>query len=198
MLMGLVACQMSTVDTFANVAAMALAYDIVEPVLARKNVSGQTRLSIARFISMGVILCALFCAFISDRLGDVYYISSGVLSACIAVPALFVFCRKTTTSAVMASAMIGFVGTVGGYWFEYKVLQATDHNAPYYYTDILPQWMHNAYGYHYVALGVLVSLMTIVTVSLVTKSPSESQLASLKDVPIDDYSEFVSSATTNA
>ena len=38
----------------------------------------------------GAILVALLCAFISDKLGDVYYISSGVLSASIAVPALFV------------------------------------------------------------------------------------------------------------
>lgn len=197
MLMGLVACQMSTVDTFANVAAMALAYDIVDPVLANKNVSGERRLRTAQFISMGVILCALLCAFVSDRLGDVYYISSGVLSACIAVPALFVFCRKTTPSAVMASAIIGFVGTAGGYWFEYKVLQAVDPTAPHYYADVLPPWMHNAYGYHYVALGVLVSLMTIVIVSGVTKSASETQLSCLKAVPIDDYSEFVSSVTAD-
>jgi SSS family solute:Na+ symporter len=193
MLIGIVACQMSTVDTFANVSAMALAYDIVEPVLLKRRVPVEKRLSLAKYISIAAILAALLCAFISDKLGDIYYISSGVLSASIAVPALFIFWRRTTLPAVMVSSIVGFVGTVGGYFYEYKFLQAADPDAPHYYTNELPAWLHNSYGYHYVALGVILSLLTIVAVSLVTERSRKELLDNLKTVPIDDYKEFVSS-----
>ncbi len=193
MLIGIVACQMSTVDTFANVSAMALAYDIVEPALLKRRVSAGKRLNFAKYISIGAILAALLCAFISDKLGDVYYISSGVLSASIAVPALFIFWRRTTLPAVMVSSIVGFVGTVGGYFYEYKFLQAADPDAPHYYTNELPGWLHNSYGYHYVVLGVILSLLTIIIVSLLTKRPRKELLDNLKEAPIDDYKEFVSS-----
>ena len=193
MLMGIVACQMSTVDTFANVSAMALAYDNVEQALMQRKVSREKRLMLAKYISIGATLAALLCAFISDKLGDVYYISSGVLSASIAVPALFVFWRRTTLPAVMASALVGFVGTVGGYFYEYKFLQSTDADAAHYYLNDLPAWLHNSYGYHYVALGVVLSLVTITGVSLVTARPKGELLDSLRATPIDDYPEFVAS-----
>jgi len=193
MLIGIVACQMSTVDTFANVSAMALAYDIVEPALLKRRVSADKRLNFAKYISIGAILAALLCAFISDKLGDVYYISSGVLSASIAVPALFIFWRRTTLPAVMISSIVGFVGTVGGYFYEYKFLQAADADVAHYYINDLPAWLHNSYGYHYVVLGVILSTLTIVVVSLLSAQPSKELLKSLKAVPIDDYNEFVSS-----
>ena len=193
MLIGIVACQMSTVDTFANVSAMALAYDIVEPALLKRGVSSEKRLNFAKYISIGAILAALLCAFVSDKLGDIYYISSGVLSASIAVPALFVFWRRTTPSAVMISSIVGFVGTVGGYFYEYKFLQAADADAAHYYTNDLPSWLHNSYGYHYVVLGVILSTVTIVVASLLSAQPSKELLKSLEAVPIDDYNEFVSS-----
>lgn len=193
MLLGIVACQMSTVDTFANVSAMAIAYDIVDPVLVKKKGSPKKRVQVARYISIGSILAALFCAFISDKLGDVYYISSGVLSASIAVPALFVFWRRTTLPAMMTSSIVGFIGTVGGYWWEYKFLQAGDPDAAHYYANELPTWLQNSYGYHYIVLGVVLSVATIVAVSLVTKPTSAELLDNLKDAPIDDYDQFVSS-----
>ena len=193
MLVGIIACQMSTVDTFANVSAMALAYDIVEPALLKKKVSSERRLTFARYISIAAILAALVCAFISEKLGDVYYISSGVLSASIAVPALFIFWRKTTLPAMMTSSIAGFVGTVGGYWYEYKFLQAADPKAAHYYTDDLPAWLQDSYGYHYIVLGVILSVITIVAVSLVTKRTGSELLDNLKDAPIDNYNEFVAS-----
>jgi SSS family solute:Na+ symporter len=193
MLIGIVACQMSTVDTFANVSAMALSYDIVEPVLLKRKASTKERLSFARYISIASILAALLCAFISDKLGDVYYISSGVLSASIAIPALFVFWRRTTLPAVMTASIVGFVGTVGGYFYEYKFLQAADPDAPHYYINELPGWLHNSYGYHYIVIGVILSVLTTVVVSVLTEQPRKELLDNLKEKPIDDYEEFVSS-----
>lgn len=194
MLIGIVACQMSTVDTFANVSAMALAYDIVEPVLLRRKASAEQRLNFAKYISIGSIVAALVCAFISDKLGDVYYISSGVLSASIAIPALFVFWRRTTLPAVLVSSVAGFIGTVGGYFYEYKFLQAIDPNAPHYYANELPNWLQNSYGYHYIVMGVILSTITIIFVSILTRRPTKEFLDNLKDIPIDDYREFVASA----
>jgi len=193
MLIGIVACQMSTVDTFANVSAMALSYDIVEPVLLKRKASTKERLSFARYISIASILAALLCAFISDKLGDVYYISSGVLSASIAIPALFIFWRRTTLPAVMAASIVGFVGTVGGYFYEYKFLQAADPDAPHYYINELPGWLQNSYGYHYIVIGVILSILTTVVVSVLTEQPRKELLDNLKETPIDDYEEFVSS-----
>lgn len=192
MLVGIVACQMSTVDTFTNVSALALAYDLVEPVMHRRGRSSPTvRLHIARGVSVLVLLIALACAIISDSLQDVYYISSGVLSACVAVPAIFVFWKRTTLSAVLTSAALGFVVTVGGFIFEWHYLQAADKALPHYYTDVLPAFLAGAYGYMYVAAGVVISLVSIVVVSLVTGPATEKQLAALQPQPVEEYERFV-------
>ena len=94
---------------------------------------------------------------------------------------------------MMTSSIVGFVGTVGGYWYEYKFLQAADPEAAHYYLTALPGWLHNSYGYHYIVLGVILSVITIVLVSLVTKRTSSELLDNLKDTPIDNYTEFVAS-----
>jgi SSS family solute:Na+ symporter len=196
MMIGIMACQMSTVDTFAQVTAMPVAYDLVEPAQMKRKISREKRLSTTRIISVVAVLAALACALISNTLGDVYYISSGVLSACIAIPAFFIFWRRTTLPAVMTAAIAGFLGTVGMYWFEYKHLQYADPALPYYYTDVLPSWLAGAYGYIYVAAGVIISAVLIVLVSLVTKRPPQHRLDEVRAKPIDDFAEFVKGSMT--
>jgi SSS family solute:Na+ symporter len=181
MLVGILACQMSTVDTFANVSAMALAYDLVEPILAKKKMSAHSRLLFAKALSVFVLLLSLVCAMVNDSLQDVYYISSGVLSACIAVPTIFIFWRRTTLPAVLVAASLGFAGTVGAFVLEYHYLQQSD----------LPAWLQGSFGYNYVAAGVLLSLTSIVVVSLITGPAKAWQLAALQSVPIEDYGQFV-------
>lgn len=167
MLLGIVACQMSTVDTFSNVTAMPLAYDLY-PLLVKKNAVTERTLA-PKIISIAALLLALCAALASDRLGDVYYISSGVLSASIAVPAIFIFWKRTTTPAVLAASIAGFIGTVGMYFVEYKLLQADAPAAPLYYADCLPGWLHGSFMYNYVAFGVVVAATTIVVTSLLTR-----------------------------
>ncbi len=192
MLVGIVACQMSTVDTFTNVSALALAYDLIEPAMHRQGrFSPAARLHLARGVSVLVLLISLACAIISNSLQDVYYISSGVLSACVAVPAIFVFWKRTTLSAVLTSACLGFAGTVGGFIFEYHYLQAADPALPHYYTDMLPAFLVGAYGYIYVAAGVVLSLVSIIVVSLVTGPATVKQLAALQPQPVEEYERFV-------
>ena len=188
MLVGIVACQMSTVDTFANVSALALAYDLVEPVLVKKRLTPHGRLMFAKGLSIFVLLLSLVCAIISKSLQDVYYISSGVLSACIAVPAIFVFWRRTTLPAVMTAAVVGFVGTVAAFIYENHYLQATD----------LPSWAQGSYGYVYVATGVILSLVSIVGVSLVTGPATAAQLEALRPAPVENYNEFVAETSSGA
>jgi SSS family solute:Na+ symporter len=189
MLVGLIACQMSTIDTFSNVTAMPIAHDIVEPKLKRAGVSAEKRYLSSRLISMGAIVLALLCAMASESLGDVYYISSGVLSACIAVPFLFAFWKRTTLAGVMVASVMGFLGTIGGYFWEYYTISAN-------YTEVLPGWLQNSYGYNYLAFGVLLSVVSIIVVSLLTKPSSEKRLASVSHSPVDDYEVFSRNAET--
>lgn len=195
MLIGIMACQMSTVDTFSQVTAMPVAFDLVEPAQVKRGVPREKRLQTTRIISVLAVLAALGCALVSDTLGDVYYISSGVLSACIAVPAFFIFWRRTTLPAVITAAVAGFLGTVGMYWYEYKHLQYADPAMPNYYTDVLPGWLAGSYGYLYVASGVLISAVLMVLVSLVTKRPPQAQLDQVRAEPVDDFGEFAKSSS---
>lgn len=183
MVLGLVACQMSTIDTFSNVTAMPIAHDIIEPRLKKKGVSPERRHLSSRLVSMGAIFLALLCALASETLGDVYYISSGVLSACIAVPFLFAFWKRTTLPGVMAAAVTGLIGTIGGYFWEYYSIAEN-------YTEVLPGWLQNSYGYNYLAFGVILSVVSIVVVSLVTKPSTAEKLASVHAAPVDDFGTF--------
>ncbi len=162
MVLGLVACQMSTIDTFSNVTAMAVAHDLIEPSLQKRKATAAVRHTWSRLISMAAILIALAAALFSERLGDVYYISSGVLSACIAVPFLAIFWKRATAAGVIAGIILGLVGSIGGYFWEYYSLADS-------YTEVLPGWLQNSYGYNYLALGVLMSVAGMVLVSLLTR-----------------------------
>lgn len=189
MLMGIVATQMSTVDTFVNVAAMHVSYDLIDP-LVLKNAPAKTKLRAGRLVSVAVILLGLGLAFISESLGDIYYVSSGVLSASIAVPLFFIFWKRTTHAAVLVASSAGFLGTVGGYWFEYKFLDAVDPAAPAYYAKVLPAWLQGSFCYNYLAFGVLLSLVSIVAVSLATARAPALKLGFVKTKPVDGIDEF--------
>ena len=184
MLIGLVACQMSTVDTFTNVSAMPLSYDLIEPLICKKKLSDRSRVVLARVVSLVVVFIALGMALVSSSLGDVYYISSGILSASIAVPVLFLFWKRTTLPAVLTSSVAGFAGTVGMYWFEYKNPDAA---------TLLPPLLQPSFGYNYLVVGVLASVVVIVLVSLVTKRPEQAKLDSVEEKPIDDLDVFTRS-----
>ena len=177
MVLGVISCQMSTVDTFANVSAMPLGYDIFVPVVLRSKVTARTRVVVGRLATLVALATAAGLAMVSQSLGDVYNISSGVLSACIAVPAIFVFWKRTTLPAVLAAAGVGFVGTVGMYFLENKGVASW---------FVLPGWLQPSAGYNYVATGVVLSVATIVLVSLITPRPSRAALDSVRPKPVDD------------
>jgi SSS family solute:Na+ symporter len=184
MFLGLVACQMSTVDTFSNVTAMPLAYDLVGPT-AMKGAPKERVAALARIMTAAAVILALLYAFIADTLGDVYYLSSGILSACIAVPAIAVFWKRATKPGVIIGSIIGAAITFAMYWYEYKVLQYADETLPNYYTDVLPGWLAGGYGYLYIGTGVVASAVSLVVVSLLTPCSSEEMIAAVEAEPAD-------------
>lgn len=185
MVVGILASQMSTLDTFANVSAMPIAHDIVDPILKKLKKSDKLRFETARVISVVVLVIGLGLAFLSENLNDVYYISSGILSASIAVQVFFMFWKRTTLPAVISSAIIGFVGTVFGYFYEYGKLAFMGLNGD------LPEFLKPSMGYNYIAFGVILAVITIIVVSLLTKKDPPEKIAFATSKPEDDYNKFV-------
>lgn len=184
MFLGIIACQMSTVDTFSNVTAMPLAYDLIGP-LFMKGASREKVALMARIATGGAIILALLYAIIADSLGDVYYLSSGILSACIAVPAVAIFWKRATAQGVIAGSIIGAITTFSMYWWEYKVLQADDPKAPNYYLNVLPDWLAGGTWYLYIGTGVIVSVIVLIAASLLSPRTSEKLLSAVDEIPID-------------
>jgi len=189
MVLGLVACQMSTIDTFSNVTAMALAHDLVEPALRKKNMEAAGRHTWSRLISIAAILFALATALVSEKLGDVYYISSGVLSACVAVPFLAAFWKRATSAGVVAGILLGLAGSIGGYFWEYYRIADT-------WTEVLPGWLQNSYGYNYLALGVLLAAAGTVLGSLLTRPGIRENPRAVHAEPVDCGTAFKTAADT--
>ncbi len=188
MFLGIVACQMSTVDTFSNVTAMPVAFDIIEPLFMKGAAKKQVML-MSKIVSACAIFAGLGYALAADSLGDVYYLSSGVLSAAIAVPALAVFWRRANTVGVLAGSIAGTLATVLAYIFEYHYLQ-TDPAEVNYYLKVLPGWVHGCYGYMYIGIGVVFAVIFLVGGSLLTPAPAGKQLKEVSTNPIDDPDAF--------
>jgi SSS family solute:Na+ symporter len=150
----------------------------------------------ARIMSAAALLLALGYAAIADSLGDVYYLSSGVLSAAIAVPTLAVFWRRANRAGVLAGSVAGTLATILMYLWEYKVLQMTDPEAANYYLQVLPGWLAGTCGYLYIGTGVLASAITLVMVSLLSPPPTAKLLAAVAPSPVDDPTEFAAAEET--
>ncbi len=174
MVLGLISCQMSTVDTFANVTAMPMSFDLAEP-LAQKSGKRERRVMTrrAQWFSVAAILMGLGYALVSESLADVYYLSSGVLSACIAVPVAAMFWRRANARGVLAAIVAGFVGTLGVYYLEY-------HTAV-----VFPDVLVGARGYLYVGTGVVLSVISLIVVSLLTAPSSRVQCAAVRPEPAE-------------
>jgi SSS family solute:Na+ symporter len=127
----------------------------------------------AQVISVVAILLGLCYALVSDSLQDVYYLSSGVLSACIAVPAAAMFWRRANSTGVLAAIAAGFLGTLGMYYLEYHTAVA------------FPAALAGAKGYLYVGTGVILSVVTLIVVSLLGAAPSHARVATVLPRPAE-------------
>lgn len=173
MFLGIVSCQMSTVDTFANVTALALGNDLI----GARGTGGRKTGRIASLIVLGI---AFFYALWADRPGDIYYVSSGVLSAAIAIPLMSWGWRRAGANAVVAASIIGAVSAVLFYWVEYKYWELTPPE--------LLNWLAPSTGYNYLAACVILSAGTLLGVAWI--APAEAT------VPVPDDSEAVCEAAS--
>lgn len=178
MLVGLLAAQMSTIDTFANVTALPLAYDLVQPTLLKKAPREKV-IHWTRILSIAALLLGLLYAVNATSLMDVYTLSSGVLTASIAIPAFAIFWKKANQLAVILSAILGFIGNVVFYIFEYHVWK---HN-------FWPAWLANTY-LGYIIVGIAGSLIGLFIGVLFGKPSTPEHLASVARQPLEGTEMF--------
>jgi Na+/proline symporter len=136
----------------------------------------------ARWLSVFAIAASFGLALMNSSLGDVYNVSSAVLSACVAVPALCIFWKRANAAGVISGSVVGFIVTIGVYWFETKI--NTDGHG-------FPAFMQGTWGYFYLLVSVLASAVTLVAVSLLTRAPEAKRLAAVKAAPVDDVAVFL-------
>ena len=74
--------------------------------------------------------------------------------------------------------ILGAVSTVAMYLWEYKAIADN-------YTEVLPAWLVNGYGYLYIGTGVVIAVISLVVVSLITPRSSDEHLAAVDETPVD-------------
>ena len=178
MLVGILATQMSTLANFANVTALPLMYDFIQPRLMKKA-SKETALRWSRPIQVLACLLALLYAVNSTSLMDIYVLSSGVLTASIAIPAFAVYWKKANQLGVVLAAILGFVGNVGFYILEYHLW-----NHVY-----KPTWMASTY-LGYIIVGMVGSLVGLTLGSLLGKPSSAAELGVIAPKPLEGVEVF--------
>ncbi len=115
---GLVAAAMSTIDTCANVMALAIGYDLLE--LHRR--SGTDRGS--RLVTAAAVAASCVFALNTESLWDIFYLSGGVLTTAVAFPVAAVFLPWASPAGVRWSAILGLAGTATAYFAESRGLLA--------------------------------------------------------------------------
>ncbi len=138
---GLIAAAMSTVDTCGNVVALSLSYDLLEPSLRGKWPPKRLN-ALARWISVAAIGLAFFYALFTNSLWDIFYLSSGLLTTTVFFPVVGAFWRGTQKRQIYGAIVLGFTGTLLGYFLEHgQFLQ-----------KIEPHWLEQT-GLGYILIG---------------------------------------------
>ncbi|MEQ8663057.1 MAG: hypothetical protein RLW62_19755 [Gammaproteobacteria bacterium] len=109
---GLVAAAMSTIDTCANVVALAFAYDLLR---LHERAPGMLNVRTATALSMvGLCLFALN----TGSLWDLFYLSGGMLTTAVALPVAAVIWRGASARGVAWSSAAGGSATGAAYLLE--------------------------------------------------------------------------------
>jgi SSS family solute:Na+ symporter len=175
---------MSTMATFTNVCALNISYDILQPLVYRKRGWSDARIMRwSRGWSLIVVVIMIGVAFLVDYLPqglwDAYYLSSGVLSAGVAVPVLAMFWKRANLPGAFAGSLVGGLTAGIGYFVEKYVFD-------YSYW---PQWLADTY-LGYCVWGVVAGVVTLIVVTLLTAAPSQAKLDAIAAAPVDDHAEF--------
>lgn len=180
----LAALSMSTVATFSNVCALNGSYDVLQPLVYRKRGWSDERImKFHRGSSVVAVGATIIAAFMIDLfpkgLWDLYYMSSGVLSAGVGVPVFAMFWKRANFKGAFLGSAVGGFSAVPLFFVETYVF---NHSYS-------PQWLASTWlGYAVVAVAL--GLLTMVVVSLATERPAEKQLSAVCPEPCDDHEEF--------
>ncbi len=178
MLIGICASQMSTIDNFANIVALPMTHDIARPMFLR-NASKETLAQWSRVLSFVAVVMGLIYGIYSTSLMDIYTLSSGVLTASIAVPAFAMFFKIANRRAVILSALGGLLGNVVLYIFEYKVWNHV----------FAPKWLADTY-LGYIIVGIVCSLVGLIIGMASGKKSTPEQLAAIYPEPQEGMEVF--------
>ncbi|MBU1650852.1 hypothetical protein KKA00_01415, partial [bacterium] len=173
MFIGLIAAQMSTVDTFANVIALPLTYDLAQPILWKKD-SKESIAKKSRFMAVIAILFGLIYALNANSLMDVYILSSGVLTASIAIPTFSLFWKRVNGLGITLAAIFGFLGNVLFYIWEYRIVE----------NSYQPAWLANTW-LGYIIVGIVASIVGLVVGSLIGKPATAEQLNTVSPTALE-------------
>ncbi len=143
---GLAAAAMSTVDTCANVVALSLAYDVIEP-LAHPRLSSRQREWLARWTSVLAVALAFVYALFTQNLWDIFYLSSGLLTTTVFLPVMAAFRPGVRPAQAYGALLCGLVGTLLFYYLEKWGLLA----------GLQPDWLTRT-GLGYILWGLLSSI----------------------------------------
>lgn len=187
MCVGIIAVQMSTVDSFANVTSLAISHDLVEPYCLdegedRKKVE-QRKVFWARNISIVTMIMGLIYAINNDSLLSVYNLSSGVLTASVALPLFAMFIPWVRPLGANLCVIFGFLGNAGFFYFEYYVLEGCVWEG-------MPAWLVGIAGYNYMMVGIIAALVGLIIGSVIGKKSTPEQLESVSKKPFDGLELF--------
>ncbi len=188
---------MSTVANYSNICAMNVSYDVLQPLVYRKrNWSDEKIVKWSRLVTVIMIVVNIMLAelynspVLGASLNDAYQLSSGLLTAGVAVMLYVLWWKRANLMGVMLGGLFGTLGTFIFFILEYKVWKFS-------YTMPIWDWifgkgaMANSY-YGYCVVGLVCGIVGLLIGTYTTPPPSEELLAAISDKPIDSNEEFFS------
>jgi SSS family solute:Na+ symporter len=191
----LAALSMSTVATFTNVCAMNLSYDVLQPLYYRRAGFSEEKIVFwARTISLLVVVATIGLALLytipslGASLTDGYYLSSGVLTAGVAVPVYAIFWKRANLRGVMLGSAMGCLATLVFFILEYKVWEFS-YNMPVFDWIFGKGAMAGTY-LGYCVVGLVFGLVGLVIGTYSSPAPNQELLDAVAAEPVDDNEEF--------
>ncbi len=179
MFLGIIAVQMSTIDSFANVSAMAISHDIADPLLPPTQTPLQ-QLSRLRLFSILTIIIGLIYGFFAESLYDLYTLSSGVLTASVAIPLILLFIPKAKPLSALLSSLFGLIGNILFFILEYHIFQ----------NDYQPAWLAETY-IGYIVVGIIGAIIGIIIGQIFGQKSTKNQLESVAEQPHDGIEKII-------
>ncbi|HEY8891962.1 MAG TPA: sodium:solute symporter [Clostridium sp.] len=186
---------MSTVANYSNVCSMNLSYDVLQPLIYKKrNWSDEKIIKWSRIITVLIIILNMGLAWLynipsfGSSLNDAYFLSSGLLSAAVAIMLYSMFWKRANLRGVMTGGICGALGTFIFFILEYKVWKFS-YNMPVF------DWIFGKGALAstllgYCVIGVLAGMVGLIIGTYLAPPPSAKLLGAIADKPCDNNEEF--------